>query len=169
VSLFPLVIAILVSLVIGYFAIGKWRSWSLLIISTLAIYWLQPAIPIRHLDFWLPTACLVLTILTWVFTKPYPAIKNVPDLITGLVIAGLIVIIGLTRYLGPVCCLTATRPPSVIQIILVTFTVALLSYLTIRFSKGHTGWIYACIIVIIGLFVILKSDTLATSASKILR
>jgi alginate O-acetyltransferase complex protein AlgI len=135
----------------------------------MAIYWLQPGIPIHHLDFWLPTTCIVLTLLTWVFTRPKPPASYRSDLITGLVIAGIIVLIGLTRYLGPACCLTPTRPPSLIQILVVTSLVASLSFLIMRFSRGRTGWIYACIMVIIGMFIILKSETLAKTASAVLR
>lgn len=168
-SLFPLIISILVSLVIGSVARGKWRSWSLLIASVLAIYWLQPAIPIRHLDFWLPTACLALAILTWVFTRPQSLPGTRSDLITGLIIAAIILLIGSTRYLGAACCLTPSRPPAILQIFAVAVGLTLLSFLCIRLSAGRTGWIYASIIVILGLFIIIKSEALAKAASALLR
>ncbi len=168
-SLFPLIIAILVSLVIGYAARGKWRSWSLIIASVLATYWLQPAIPIRHLDFWLPTACLALAIFAWVFTRPQPVAITQADLITGLIIAVMILLIGSTRYLSFACCLTPTRPPAILQILAVAAGLTLLAFLSLRLSGGRSGWTYASIIVILGLFIILKSETLATAASALLR
>ncbi len=137
--------------------------------SLLAIYWLQPGTPIRHLDFWLPTAAIVLTVLTWVFTRPDQAATDRADLASGLVISGIIVAIGLTRYLGPICCLTPSRPPSLIQIIVAAISVGILSILIMRFSKVRRGWIYAAIIAILGLFIILKSESLAKTASMLLR
>jgi alginate O-acetyltransferase complex protein AlgI len=169
VSLFSLIIVIFASLLIGLLAKGKWHSWCLLVASILAIYWLQPATPIRHLDFWLPTACLILTILTWILTKP----KDAPDLRSnlkaGLVIAAAILLIGLTRYLGPACCLTPTRPPALYQIVLVFVAVALIVALATRYATSRVAWIYGSIILIIVLFVIQKSEPLAELVSMGLR
>jgi len=156
-------------LIIGQFAKGRWRGWSLLIASTLAIYWLQPGIPIRHLDFWLHTACLVLTILIWVFTRSDELSVSHDNLLTGLILAGLILLIGITRYLGPICCLTPSRPPSFTQITLVIIAISSLALLVIRFSPGRAGWIYASILLILGLFIILKSEYLANMVSVFLR
>ncbi|MCK4741193.1 MAG: hypothetical protein KAS80_02815, partial [Anaerolineales bacterium] len=39
----------------------RWRRWSLLIISLVSVYWLQPAVSLRQFDFWFPTASLGLT------------------------------------------------------------------------------------------------------------
>ena len=137
--------------------------------SILAIYWLQPATPIRHLDFWLPTACIILTILTWILTKP----KHVPDvranLISGMVITTVILLIGFSRYLGPICCLTPTRPPALEQIALVIIVFIVISILASRWATGKVFWIYVSIVLIIGLFAILKSEPLAKLVSLGLR
>ena len=42
----------------------------LLVVSALAVYWLQPAMPVRYLDFWLPTVTLALVVLSWIITTP---------------------------------------------------------------------------------------------------
>src|SRR6185295_14618989 len=91
--------------------------------SVAAVYWLQPLTPIRNLDFWLPTASLALAIWVWALTRPaagpaasHPAEQRATAT-TGLVIAGLIVAIGLTRYLGPVCCVTPSRPPGILPVL----------------------------------------------------
>ena len=44
-------------------------AWALMIFSVVAIYWLQPALPIRFSDFILPTFTLLLTVLGWWFTR----------------------------------------------------------------------------------------------------
>jgi alginate O-acetyltransferase complex protein AlgI len=165
VSLQPVIIAILGSVAIGFIAHGRWRGWSLLLASCLAIYWLQPATPIRYLDFWLPTGCLLLTFMTWLFTKPGSVKLSSTDLQTGLAIIGLILAIGLMRYLGPVCCLTPSRPPAIISIITILIITLVITYIFSRYSSNRTVWIYLGIILILGLFIILKSEALARIAS----
>jgi alginate O-acetyltransferase complex protein AlgI len=169
VSLFPLIIVICASLLIGLFAKGKWRSWYLMVASILAIYWLQPATPIRHLDFWLPTACLILTILTWILTRSKDAHDLRSNLGACVVIATVTILIGLTRYLGPVCCLTPTRPPTLYQIVLVLVAVALIGFLVARLVTGRVPWIFGSIFLIIVLFIIQKSEPLAVLVSIGLR
>src|ERR1051325_8376295 len=92
------------------------RRWLILIGSVLALYWLQPPTPVRHLDFWLPTASLALTLMVWAVTRHASLEKIIdrPTLITAAVIFGLVLLIGLTRYLAPVCCLTPSRPPDIL-------------------------------------------------------
>ena len=48
---------------------ARWRAWALLAGSVLAIYWLQPPLPIRYADFILPTATLLLTVASWWATR----------------------------------------------------------------------------------------------------
>lgn len=50
-----------------------WKVWALYVASILAVYWLQPATPVRYLDFWFPTLTLGLAVLGWVLTQPAPA------------------------------------------------------------------------------------------------
>ncbi len=140
-----------------------------MVASILAIYWLQPATPIRHLDFWLPTACIIITILTWLISRPKDVLNTRVDMLTGMVITSVILLISLTRYLGPVCCLTPTRPPTILQVCIVLLTVSILAILLRRYATGRVFWIYASITLIIGLFVILKSETLANLISIGLR
>jgi alginate O-acetyltransferase complex protein AlgI len=140
-----------------------------MVASILAIYWLQPATPIRHLDFWLPTACLTLTILTWGLTRPNNAPNMRSNLMAGLVIAAVIILIGLTRYLGPLCCLTPTRPPELYEIVLVLVIISLISILATQFGTGRVALIYGIIAFVIVLFIIQKSEPLAKLASMGLR
>ena len=48
---------------------GVRRQWAILLGSVVAVYWLQPPLPIRFSDFILPTATIALTIITWYFTR----------------------------------------------------------------------------------------------------
>ncbi|MEP7285749.1 MAG: hypothetical protein ABI947_08275, partial [Chloroflexota bacterium] len=65
----------------------RWRGWGLLIGSVLAIYWLQPALPVRPLDFVLPTTTLILGFVGWLFTRQEPTLDRDSLLTMGVVIA----------------------------------------------------------------------------------
>jgi alginate O-acetyltransferase complex protein AlgI len=137
--------------------------------SVLIIYWLQPASPVRHLDYWLPTGCIVLTILSWILTRKKESSNLSSDITTGLVIAGLMLIIGLTRYLGPLCCVTPTRPPELNQIAIAVISISLLFLLFANFGSGKAALIYTATILILGIFIFLKSDSLSKFLSQGLR
>jgi len=169
VSLTTLLIIILVSILIGFFATGKWRSWGLLIASILFIYWLQPASPVRHLDYWLPTSCIMLTILSWILTRKKERGNLRPDIITGLVIASLMLLISLTRYFDPICCVTATRPPELYQIAISIISVSFIFLVFAYFGSGKVAWIFTGMSLILLMFVILKSEILARFISQGLR
>ncbi len=168
-SLIPLIIIICASLAIGHLAHGRWRSWALLVASILVIYWLQPATPIRHLDFWLPTACISLAIFGWILTSPKNALLLRSNWVSGVVTAVLILLVGSTRYWGAVCCLTPARPPALYQVAILVSVISVISLLLSRFARGGAGWLYVLSILILGVFVVLKSEPLTRLASLGLR
>ena len=152
-------------MVIGSLAHGHWRCWALLVASVLAIYWLQPSTPIRYLDFWLPTGTIFLTIFVWVLTSQNSPSSARFDLVTGIVIGSVILLVGSMRYFEVICCLTPTRPPAISQILLSLSAVIIATIFIAKFVKGRGGWLYAFFIIILVLFVVLKSETLAKFAS----
>jgi len=169
VSLLPILILIGITLAIGVLARGRWRLWSLLITSLIAIYWLQPGLPVRHMDFWLPTTSIALVVIVWVVTALKENLAIRTNLITGLVIALVISVLGLTRYLGEFCCLTPTRPPDILQILIVVAAIFLLSILILRFSNTRNIWLYAIFFLILSILIILKLEPLTKLASAGLR
>jgi len=56
--------SIAAALLVGTLTRGVWRTYMLLGLSVLAVYWFQPAVPLRSFDFWLPSLTLALIILT---------------------------------------------------------------------------------------------------------
>ncbi len=84
-------------------------------------------------------------------------------------ITAVILVIGLTRYIDPLCCLTSSRPPEIYQIALVTIIVAFLLVTAARFFSGRALLIYGGIAVLILLFVVLKSGPFAKLLSQGLR
>jgi alginate O-acetyltransferase complex protein AlgI len=183
------------------FLAGKIRSSRhrvlfLLATSLAAVYWLQPALPVRNMDFWLPTLSIALVVLTWASThpagskengqKPQPAAGDAanrgggrppllsrlvsrPNLLAILLIASVLLAIALTRYTGSLCCLTATRPPAVWQVLLVAGVVILLGTLFVRLVKNRQILTTAIITLILAFFIVLKSPFLIERASAWLR
>jgi len=156
------------ALLTGWFVPRRWRLVVLLVGSLLSIYWLQPSTPIRNLDFWLPTVSITLTIFVWAVTQTRKSRSWRPTFFTILLILGCIILIGLTRYAGALCCLTSTRPPEILQILLALglgFGLALVPH----FLPKNRFIPALAIILILGLFVILKTGPLAQSSSAWLR
>jgi D-alanyl-lipoteichoic acid acyltransferase DltB (MBOAT superfamily) len=119
VSLTHILIFSLAALLVAPVGRARWRGWLMLAGSALAIYWLQSSTPIRHLDFWLPTASLSLTVFVWIATRSptEDAEQSLRStLATGAVLTAIVLTIGLMRYLGPVCCLTPSPPPNVLAV-----------------------------------------------------
>jgi D-alanyl-lipoteichoic acid acyltransferase DltB (MBOAT superfamily) len=156
----------------------------MLALSLLALYWLQPATPIRNLDFWLPTASLALTAIVWAATIPAPAAAPAPaperlnreagqraatgDWLTAVVVAGLVLAIALTRYLA-FCCITPSRPPDILQVLVALAIVAALAVLAARLGPGNRPGLAALVVAFILLFVVLKAEPLARGLSAGLR
>lgn len=157
----------------------RWRGWALLIGSVVLIYRLQPPLPIRYSDFILPTATLALTVACWWVTRD-PAGDTVrDDRITFGVIAALIVGMSLMRFIDADYRLTASRPPDpllvVVSLALVAAVVLGASLLVARITtpdnqprvQRRTLWLVTLLIVL--LFVALKSAPLATEVARLWR
>ncbi|MFN2158612.1 MAG: MBOAT family O-acyltransferase [Anaerolineales bacterium] len=147
----------------------KWRKWTLLGSSVIAIYWMQPATPIRNWDFWFPTASLALTVFVWISTRKPDQDNRRGTIIAAGVLCGIVLLIGLTRYIDFLCCLTPTRPPDMLKII---FTISLVAaawavpYFLLP-EKQFLSTFTTLIILVI--FIIVKTEPLGRSASAMLR
>ena len=168
-NLLNILILTLACLLIGTVGRGRWRILLLMLGSILAIYWMQPSTSIRHLDFWFPTVSIGLTILVWVVTRSPDAPSLRGSLPSLLIVAGTVTAIGLLRYLGQVCCLTPSRPPDVLQIVLVLLLVGALTLITARFLSGKTAVLNVSLLLILGVFVVLKTELFAQMTSSALR
>lgn len=146
----------------------RWRRPALLVGSLLAIYWLQPPTPIRNLDFWFPTASILLVALVWAITqeKREPRIQRTFTQVIPLV--GVILVVGLTRYLEPLCCLTPTRPPVMTQVIVASLLIALMVTLAFLAPKLRNLTVVA-LLLLLAIFIFLKTDVLGLMLSAGLR
>lgn len=161
-----------VALAGGLIGRGRWRSWLILAASVVGVFWLQPVSPIRGLDFWLSIATLGLSLLTWAVVRHSPDGARMiqrGDLVALAVIGGLIIAISLTRYVDPLCCLTASRPPQVTLVLPVLAAIAGAGWIAARLLAGRGAVVIALIAVLLGVLIMLKLPALALGASAALR
>jgi len=161
--------SIMVSLLVGALMHGKWRIYSLLAFSVLAVYWFQPVVPLRYFDFWLPSLSIALVILTWLITSKPGAWKGKPNAIGFLIIIGIITLVDLTRYFLPDPVLTATLPPNILQfLVFIAVISAAIPFLTFL-SRRFVWTLSAAIVLLLAILVILKYPPLALQASIFFR
>ena len=167
-SLTALLVFSAVALLAGWLGPRRARARLLFLGSLIGIFWLQPSTPIRNLDFWLPVASIGITIFVWAITRTRPAEDRQLTRISAALVVGAVILIGLTRYTAPICCLTASRPPDILRILAGLAIAVILIALSYRFSEQRffvTGTIFA----ILALFLVQKPGALAQAASAGLR
>jgi alginate O-acetyltransferase complex protein AlgI len=169
-TLLQILVFTLLGLLVGRFSSSRFRPWLLFAGSVLAIYWLQPGTPIRNLDFWFPTASLVLVISVWAITRS-SGLRGLTraDLAAGLLIGLLVLAIGLTRFIEPLCCLIPTRPPALNQIVLAVLFTTILALIFVRIAENRAWLPNLFVVGLLALFVILKYVPLTGEMSAVLR
>lgn len=142
------------------------RRWGLMLASLLAIFWLQPALPIRYTDFWLPTLIIIITVLSWAILSTKEARQSKNNLIVGAVIVIILLMVGSTRFFSFRGILTATRPPQFWQIaILVGFSIGFYGLIWWKSSSDVSQKFVGLLAVLIGLLVVLKTPFLVEKIS----
>ena len=164
-----ILVFVLIAAILGVATSKRGRLPGLLAISALAIYALQPALPVRGLDFWLPTLTLSLTVLGWVLTTPRQERNWRANWQAAAILAGIVVALGLTRYLGFSLPLTASNPPQILPILIALAISALVAWLVWRFTKPGKLMLSAAFIFVILIFIILKVPALTEWVSQVLR
>jgi alginate O-acetyltransferase complex protein AlgI len=165
---------------------GVWpraRGWLILLASLLVLYGMQPAVPIRNLDFWLPTASIGLSACVWIITfrkkdNPDEAASIQKRFLpkdflgenqkTGLIVLGVILAVALSRYLNLSNYLTPATPPEIgLVLIGLLFLLGLMAGLS---AASGRRWVAPLgIFILLGIFAILKTDFLAQTAAALLR
>ena len=164
-------ISILVALLVGVLTRtrGAARTYLLLAISTLAIYWFQPLVPLRSFDFWLPSISLALVILVWFLTSQQDAWLARQNVYGLLIILGMVTIIDLTRYIFPDPLFTATLPPRFGIFLIFIVALAITILLITRISRAYIWILSITIILLLSILVILKSPILSLQTSTFIR
>jgi len=158
-----------VALLISRISSKEWRGWMLFGASTLAVYVLQPEVPLRSFGFWYPTLAVALALLVWLTANPAGRKLEREDL-HALAFAVLIIItLDFTRWLPARFELTAGRAPPLASLALALFVLAVLGWLLWRRSgkAGIVPWVV--IAVVVGLFVVQKWAPAGINLSRMLR
>jgi D-alanyl-lipoteichoic acid acyltransferase DltB (MBOAT superfamily) len=161
--------SILTALLIGALTRGALRTYLLLAASVLALYWFQPALPLRSFDFWLPSLSLALTLLTWLITSQAGAWRLRQNLIGLSIMIGLATLIDLSRYFLPDPILTATTPPQFILYLALLLVVGIALAFFGWTSRRYRGIIGIVILLLIAILVVLKTPAFALQASIFFR
>jgi alginate O-acetyltransferase complex protein AlgI len=172
--------AILIFVVAAFLYAGllprRARAWALLVGSVVAIYWLQPNLPIRFSMFIFPTATLILTITMWWFSRDPQHLDQIASLkedrFTLIVVAGTVLILSLERLL-PVewRFISAARPPdpfAVLMALIAAFLIVAAIDRLVR-NRNRRRTLTGCILFIIAIFAVLNTESLATQLSRLWR
>jgi D-alanyl-lipoteichoic acid acyltransferase DltB (MBOAT superfamily) len=168
-ALRSILILIAAALLIRLLFRQRGRGWALLAASALAVYWMQPALPVRYLDYWLPTLTLALAALCWLLTTPPEARSGRDNRIAAGVLAAVALGVALTRSFGLEGILTPSRPPQLGQVLLFLSFLVLLGWGLSRLKQPSSRWLTTAIVILLALLVVLKTPALATAASGLLR
>jgi alginate O-acetyltransferase complex protein AlgI len=141
------------------------RTYLLLALSVLAVYWFQPVLPLRSFDFWLPTLSLALVILVWFLISPTEPWRSRENLYGLLIIIGLITVLDFSRYFLPDPLFTATVPPNFIFFFAFVIVLAVVILFIARLSRAYQWVLSFVILLLIAILVILKSPALALQTS----
>ncbi len=154
---------------LGFIRNIHWRQYLLLGASSLAIFILQPTLPVRGLDFFLPTLTLSLAILAWVLTTPREMCSWRENWAAAVLPGGIVLVLGLTRYSGLALPLTASRPPQITAVVMVLGLTGLLAGLLTLFTKPAKAVLVGGFVLILALFLAMKVPGLTLQVSRFLR
>ncbi len=154
---------------LGFVTHDHWRVNLLLAVSALAVYALQPALPVRGLDFYLPTVTLALAALAWILTTPREMRSWRANWPGFAILGGVVLALALTRSLGFSLPLTASRPPQIQMALALLAVAALIGFLLARFTAPGKAALTAAFVFIISLFLFLKVPALSMQAALFLR
>jgi len=145
------------------------RPWVMLVVSVVALFWLQPGTPIRNLAFWLPIASLVFTAGTWAITQKIARAELRPTLITGLVIVAVVMLLALLREVELPFTFLAARPPSELLVVIGLVAGTGIVLLMGRAFNLKPRALTLGIVVLIGLLIALKLEPITALLSTGLR
>ena len=148
---------------------SQFRNATLFVASVLAVFVVQPAMPIRHLDFWLPFATLAITVMVWAGTSSEWPLKRGTLIEAGL-IAGIVLLVAALRYVDPLSAiLTRSRPPDIVAVLMALALSAALALASLRVIGRRPALTTLLVLLLIGLLVILKWEPLTRNMSAGLR
>ncbi|NSW51737.1 MAG: MBOAT family protein [Anaerolineae bacterium] len=145
------------------------KRWLLLASCILVLFWLQPGLPIRYLDFFLPLLVLLIGFFVWLSITPVEHQLTPINISTAVCITLVVIMLGSTRYFSMVGIITPSRPPAV-YMILAPFAVSI--FLAFYFRgrmQGKPATFSALLLFLLLLLLIQKSPFFGLQTSVFLR
>ncbi len=137
------------------------RKYFLLIASVLVIFWLQPALPLRGFDFWIPLATLTITVFSWFITATEESRREQKNWGVIAILAGTVLLLNLTRFLPFDSILTPSRPPQPLTLMLILAFSSIIFLLASHLTRFNAAFLAIGIIGLIVIFLAIKIPTLA--------
>ena len=165
-----ILVLISAAFILGYLFRQTKQVNTLLAASTLLVFWLQPETGLRYLGYWLPAIASGLMVLSW-FIISSPETRNPTETLkTLLIIVSVYLLLTLLRYLGLDRESGFAAVPGILStVVFLVPTFSLLSFLSWRKVKIHPAGLWMLFLLLILIFVILKTPYLAGKASHIWR
>jgi alginate O-acetyltransferase complex protein AlgI len=145
---------------------SDWRKWALFVGSVIAIYWLQPAIIIRKIDFIFPTATLTVVALTWLASRDPEQKWTREDTAAAAIMVILLIVMSLNRFIQEAYQITPSYPPATRDVMIGAAGVIVI--LAALYWLPKRPLILVVMLLIVVLFVILKTASLADDAKRLL-
>jgi alginate O-acetyltransferase complex protein AlgI len=158
-----LILAITIGIRVISHAAG--RIWPLTIASVVFVFLLQPALPIRFMDFWLPCVTLLLVVANWLMITPKEERGKKETWLTLLIIALVILGLAATRLITINGWIVPNRPPLLWKLGIFLAVAAGLLVFVGRFLPKSKAVSWVSIVFLILLFVGIKTPALAESLS----
>ena len=155
------------ALFLGWLTRKGQRVNLLLTASVFAVFWLQPALPLRYLDFYLPVFSIGITILVWALTATPETRQRAENKTSAGIALVLILLLAGTRYLGFDQILLTARPPAMGRILLLLALFAFFTFLLVRQKEiASETLLRVGFLLLLLFFLILKTPALSLLASK---
>ncbi|MCZ2127737.1 MAG: hypothetical protein LC099_08215 [Anaerolineales bacterium] len=146
------------------------RARFMLIVSVVAIFWLQPPLPIRGFDFWAPLATLVLVVLIWFITADDATRKAKKNFGALALVGGVVLALNFARFLpANFQLLTASRPPQIETTLIIFLITGLALWALSRQTRFAAAFLTSGFFLIVGLFLLVKVPALSLWLSAALR
>ncbi len=165
-TLAEIVLLALIGVIYAVALPARWRGRFVLVLTTVGVFWLQPSLAIRWLDYSLPLALLVLTGFVWLATRAPGQPVARADWLTAAVVYGAALALTAARYLDLPVALT-TRPPEMWSVALALAAALGLGLLAARLPRARLLWIVLA--ALISLFAVLKTPALTAALARALR
>lgn len=144
-------------------------KWFLFFYSIFAIFWFQPLTTIRSLDFWLPVITLILTIWGWSCINSNNNKKNRENSVSFIIIISFLLFLGIARLIGFSQLNALVTLPDLSSLLGAILLIGLTYIGALRIAYDKKRAPLFILIILLFIFIILKSNSLSLMASQFLR